>query len=50
MNIALLTTDGRTMRKDHSTPAPYFGTKPEALIRGFVLTSEKITRLVLAET
>ena len=40
MKIALLTTDNRTMYKDYSTPAPYFGTAPEALMQGFALTPE----------
>jgi glycosyltransferase involved in cell wall biosynthesis len=37
MKIALLTTDDRTMCKDYSTPAPYFGAAPEALLQGFAL-------------
>jgi glycosyltransferase involved in cell wall biosynthesis len=40
MRIALLTTDARTVYKDYSNPAPYFGTAPEALIQGFALTPE----------
>ena len=40
MRIALLTTDNRTMFKDYGTPAPYFGTAPEALLQGFALTPE----------
>src|ERR1039457_6547984 len=40
MRIALLTTDNRTMFKDFRTPAPYFGTAPEALMQGFARTPE----------
>jgi glycosyltransferase involved in cell wall biosynthesis len=35
MKIALLTTDNREHYKDYSTPAPHFGTAPEALLEGF---------------
>jgi glycosyltransferase involved in cell wall biosynthesis len=35
MRIALLTTDGREVLKDYSTPAPHFGTAVEALMQGF---------------
>jgi glycosyltransferase involved in cell wall biosynthesis len=37
MRIALLTTDGREVLKDYHTPAPHFGTAPEALMQGFAL-------------
>jgi glycosyltransferase involved in cell wall biosynthesis len=40
MKIALLTTDSREVLKDYSTPAPYFGTAPEALMQGFALIPE----------
>src|ERR1019366_7450700 len=46
MRIALLTTDNRTMFKDFGTPAPYFGTAPEALMRGFALTPETEVHVV----
>jgi len=35
MKIALITTDNREHSKDYSTPRPYFGTAPAALIEGF---------------
>jgi glycosyltransferase involved in cell wall biosynthesis len=40
MKIALLTTDTREMLKDYHTPAPHFGTAPEALMQGFALVPE----------
>ena len=40
MRIALLTTDNREVLKDYHTPAPYFGTAPEALMQGFALMPE----------
>ena len=40
MRIALLTTDGREVRKDYHTPAPHFGTAPEALMQGLALLPE----------
>ena len=46
MRIALLTTDNRTMFKDFGTPAPYFGTAPEALMQGFALTPEAEVHVV----
>jgi glycosyltransferase involved in cell wall biosynthesis len=46
MKIALLTTDNRTMFKDFDTPAPYFGTAPEALMQGFALTPEAEVHVV----
>ena len=46
MKIALLTTDNRTMFKDYSTPAPHFGTAPEALMQGFALMPEVEVHLV----
>ena len=35
MKVAVLTTDNREHFKDYSSPAPYFGTAPEALLQGF---------------
>src|SRR5438105_1086571 len=35
MKIVLLTTDNREHFKDYASPAPYFGTAPEALLQGF---------------
>jgi len=35
MKVAILTTDNREHFKDYSSPAPYFGTAPEALLQGF---------------
>jgi len=46
MKIALLTTDNRTMNKDFSAPAPYFGTAPDALMQGFALTPEAEVHVV----
>lgn len=40
MRIAFLTTDNRDMQKDYSTPAPHFGTAPEALLQGFAQMPE----------
>ena len=40
MKVALLTTDGREVLKDYGTPAPHFGTAPEALMQGFALLPE----------
>ena len=40
MRIALLTTDSREVLKDYGTPAPHFGTAPEALMQGFALLPE----------
>jgi glycosyltransferase involved in cell wall biosynthesis len=40
MKIALLTTDSREVLKDYDTPAPHFGTAPEALMQGFALLPE----------
>ena len=40
MRIALLTTDGRDISKDYSTPAPHFGTAVEALMQGFAQIPE----------
>jgi glycosyltransferase involved in cell wall biosynthesis len=40
MRIALLTTDGREIYKDYGTPAPHFGTAPEALMQGFAMVPE----------
>jgi glycosyltransferase involved in cell wall biosynthesis len=40
MRIALLTTDNRTINKNYSPPAPYFGTAPEALMQGLALMPE----------
>jgi glycosyltransferase involved in cell wall biosynthesis len=46
MKLALLTTDNRTIFKDYGTPAPYFGTAPEALMQGFALTPEAEVHMV----
>lgn len=46
MRIALLTTDNRTMYKDYSTPAPYFGPAPEALLQGLALMPEAEVHVV----
>jgi len=35
MKIAFLATDNREHYKDYATPAPHFGTAPEALLQGF---------------
>lgn len=35
MKIAIVTTDNREHFKDYGKTAPYFGTAPEALLRGF---------------
>jgi glycosyltransferase involved in cell wall biosynthesis len=35
MRISILTTDNREHYKDYASPAPYFGTAPEALLQGF---------------
>lgn len=40
MKLALLTTDSREVLKDYDTPAPHFGTAPEALMQGFALLPE----------
>ena len=40
MKIAFLTTDGRELLKQYDTPAPRFGTAPEALLQGFALLPE----------
>jgi glycosyltransferase involved in cell wall biosynthesis len=40
MKIALLTTDGRVVLNDYSSPAPQFGTAPEALLQGFARLPE----------
>ena len=40
MKIALLTTDGRHVLKDYGSPAPHFGTAPEALMQGFARLPE----------
>jgi glycosyltransferase involved in cell wall biosynthesis len=37
VRIALLTTDGRDLWRDYDTPAPHFGSAPEALLQGFAL-------------
>jgi glycosyltransferase involved in cell wall biosynthesis len=34
MKVAFLTTDNREHYKDYSTPAPHFGTAPEAVLQG----------------
>jgi glycosyltransferase involved in cell wall biosynthesis len=46
MRIALLTTDNRTVYQDYSTPVPYFGTAPQALMQGFALTPEAEVHVV----
>jgi glycosyltransferase involved in cell wall biosynthesis len=35
MKLALLTTDNREDTRNYSAPAPYFGTAPDALLKGF---------------
>jgi glycosyltransferase involved in cell wall biosynthesis len=34
MKVAIITTDSRDYFKDYETPAPYFGTAPQALLSG----------------
>ena len=46
MKIALLSTDGREVWKDYGTPAPHFGTAPEALMQGFALVPEAEVHVV----
>jgi glycosyltransferase involved in cell wall biosynthesis len=40
MKVALITTDDREQRGDYTTPIPYFGAAPEALLQGFAKTPE----------
>ena len=40
MKIAFITMDNREHLKDYSCPEPYFGTAPEALLKGFSMIPE----------
>lgn len=40
MKVAILATDNREHYKDYATPAPHFGTAPEALLQGFAALPE----------
>ena len=42
MKVAFLTTDSREHFRNYSSPTPYFGTAPEALVEGFKMLRDKI--------
>jgi glycosyltransferase involved in cell wall biosynthesis len=46
MKIAILTADNREHYRDYGSPAPYFGTAPEALLQGFALLPEAEVHVV----
>ncbi|HOX55656.1 MAG TPA: glycosyltransferase family 4 protein [Candidatus Paceibacterota bacterium] len=46
MKIGFLTTDSREVLKSYRTPAPHFGTAPEALLQGFARLPEAEVHVV----
>lgn len=50
MKIVLITTDNRTHFGDYGTPAPHFGTAPEALLQGFREMQEKVEVHIISVT